>query len=89
MMRDHAKAHGFSLNVNLTEGAGLTALDGVGCFALKMAPGDETNPLVREPMSALDPGTRQLLEKNILLTEQILVQMGAVNSRLLAGIAVW
>lgn len=99
MLREHAAACGFSLDINLTESGGATALDGVGGHALMLALGDELDanespaegarPPLSERASELDPGTLQLLVNNIRRTNEILLELGAVSSEQLNEITIW
>lgn len=99
MLRGHAAARGLSLDINLANSEGLTALDGVGGHALMLGLGDKlgaggsraegAQPRLSERASELDPGTLQLLVNNIRRTNEILLELGAVSSEQLSEITIW
>lgn len=98
-IRDHAIARHLSVDINIIEIGGETALDVVGRQALKFALGDKlgaeqsTTEAAQRPLSEragnLDPGTSQLLAENVRRTKAILSQMGAVSSKQLSGTTIW
>lgn len=97
-IRDHATTHGFSLDINIAEKEGLTALDVVGGHSMMLAlETDQDNPFRRgnsseyipQDFEKLDRLTQRILSKNILQTYEILLQMGAARSVDLDGISIW
>lgn len=99
ILREHAAARGLSLDINLTNSEGMTALDMIGGHALALALGDKLHadqshaeasqlPL-SERENKLDPGTLQLLVNNIRRTNEILLEMGAISGERLRVITIW
>lgn len=97
-IKDHAAAKGLAIDVNATERRGFTALDllGGGAFAQALSgsfgdlsPKDSIEHLITQRPDELDPMTLGLLSRNIKLTKELLLEMGAVRSVYLSFIRVW